>query len=114
MHWLDLSVLVLYTGLLLGLGFYRSTQVGKDPESYLLAGRKLSLPGIVITLVATWYGGILGIGEKTYLVCPTMCLHFFLPFSSLEKSTVLRPFHFRTNSMNHLEKPPVLSAPFIF
>ena len=66
MHWLDLSVLVLYTGLLLGLGFYRSTQVGKDPESYLLAGRKLSLPGIVITLVATWYGGILGIGENTY------------------------------------------------
>ena len=66
MHWLDLSVLVLYAGLLMGFGFFRSTQTGKDPESYLLAGRKLSLPGFVITLVATWYGGILGIGENTY------------------------------------------------
>ncbi len=66
MHWLDLSVLILYIGLLLGFGFYRTTQSGKDPEEYLLAGRKLSLPGFVITLVATWYGGILGIGENTY------------------------------------------------
>ena len=66
MHWLDLSVLVLYAGLLMGFGFFRSTQTGKDPESFILAGRKLSLPGFVITLVATWYGGILGIGENTY------------------------------------------------
>ena len=66
MHWLDLSVLVLYTCLLIGFGFYRSKESGKDPEEYLLAGRKLSLPGFVATLVATWYGGILGIGENTY------------------------------------------------
>ncbi|MBT3663508.1 MAG: sodium:solute symporter family protein [Candidatus Marinimicrobia bacterium] len=66
MHWLDLSVLILYVGLLLFFGFYRTKQSGKDPEEYLLAGRKLSLPGFVVTLVATWYGGILGIGENTY------------------------------------------------
>jgi len=66
LHWLDLSVLILYAGLLIGLGFYRSKESGKDPEEYLLAGRKLSLPGFVATLVATWYGGILGIGENTY------------------------------------------------
>jgi len=66
LHWLDLSVLVLYTCLLIGFGFYRSKESGKDPEEYLLAGRKLSLPGFVATLVATWYGGILGIGENTY------------------------------------------------
>ena len=66
MHWLDLSILILYVGLLIGFGFYRSRKSGKDPEEYILAGRKLSLPGFVITLVATWYGGILGIGENTY------------------------------------------------
>ena len=66
MHWLDLSILILYVGLLIRFGFYRSRKSGKDPEEYILAGRKLSLPGFVITLVATWYGGILGIGENTY------------------------------------------------
>ncbi len=66
MHWLDISILILYVGLLIGFGFYRSKQSGKDPEEYLLAGRKLSLPGFVVTLVATWYGGILGVGENTY------------------------------------------------
>ena len=66
MHWLDISILILYVGLLIGFGFYRSRKSGKDPEEYILAGRKLSLPGFVITLVATWYGGILGIGENTY------------------------------------------------
>ena len=66
MHWLDFSVLILYVGLLIGFGFYRTKQSGKDPEEFLLAGRKLSLPGFVVTLVATWYGGILGIGENTY------------------------------------------------
>ena len=30
-------------------------------------GRRLSLPGFVASLVATWYGGILGLGENTYL-----------------------------------------------
>jgi SSS family solute:Na+ symporter len=35
-------------------------------EDFLVAGRKLSLPAFVATLVATWYGGILGVGEFSY------------------------------------------------
>jgi solute:Na+ symporter, SSS family len=34
------------------------------PSQYLSAGRNLSLPAFVATLVSTWYGGILGIGES--------------------------------------------------
>ena len=34
---------------------------------YILGGRKLSLPGFVVTIVCTWYGAILGIGENTFL-----------------------------------------------
>ncbi|HHN74901.1 MAG TPA: hypothetical protein ENK10_06685, partial [Acidobacteria bacterium] len=34
---------------------------------YLLAGRSLTLPAFVATLVSTWYGGVLGVGEYSYL-----------------------------------------------
>lgn len=80
MHWLDLSVLILYVGLLIGFGFFRTKQSGKDPEEFLLAGRKLSLPGFVVTLVATWYGGILGIGENTYSYGIQTWFIFGLPY----------------------------------
>ncbi len=35
-------------------------------ESYLLDGRRLTLPAFVATTVSTWYGGILGVGEYSY------------------------------------------------
>ncbi|MBU1099017.1 MAG: sodium:solute symporter family protein [Bacteroidetes bacterium] len=35
-------------------------------EDYLLSGRKVGLFLFVLTNVATWYGGILGVGEFTY------------------------------------------------
>jgi len=35
-------------------------------ENFLVAGRTLSLPAFVATLVATWYGGILGVGESAF------------------------------------------------
>jgi len=38
----------------------------QEVEEYLLAGRRLSLPLFVATLVATWYGAILGVGEFVY------------------------------------------------
>ncbi len=39
---------------------------GKSADDYFLAGRTLTLPAFVATLVATWYGGILGVGEFAY------------------------------------------------
>jgi SSS family solute:Na+ symporter len=35
-------------------------------EDYLVAGRRVTLPAFVATLVASWYGGILGVGEFTW------------------------------------------------
>lgn len=35
-------------------------------SSYLSMGRRLSLPAFVATLVATWYGGVLAVGEYTW------------------------------------------------
>ncbi len=66
MHFLDSSVIIIYFTAVVLLGFYRSKKSSKDTSAYILAGRKLSLPGFVATLVSTWYGGILGIGENTY------------------------------------------------
>lgn len=59
--------IIIYTYFLsiifLGVYHYR-TQNGQD--EYLIAGRSLSLGAFIATLVSTFYGGILGVGEFTY------------------------------------------------
>ncbi len=52
---------------------------GKRPE-YLLAGRRLTLPAFVATLVTTWYGGILGIGEYAWRFGISTWVVFGLPY----------------------------------
>jgi SSS family solute:Na+ symporter len=39
---------------------------GRTAVDYLLDGRRLTLPAFVATLVSTWYGGVLGVGEYAY------------------------------------------------
>ncbi|MCS7181529.1 MAG: sodium:solute symporter family protein [Thermoanaerobaculum sp.] len=55
--------LVLYGAVLLVLDRKSRTAQLLD---YLLAGRRLTLVPFVATLVATWYGGVLGVGEFSY------------------------------------------------
>lgn len=59
---LDLALLAFFAVLLLGVGFWKKS----DASSFFLGARRLSLPVFVMTLTATWYGGILGVGEFTY------------------------------------------------
>ncbi len=66
MNIVDFSVVFLYFIFVITVGFYRSKNASVNSNNYILAGRKLSLPGFVATLVTTWYGGILGIGENTF------------------------------------------------
>ena len=66
MHVLVYCIVLIYFIFVIAIGFYRSKVASDNSNNYILAGRKLSLPGFVATLVATWYGGILGIGENTY------------------------------------------------
>ncbi len=47
---------------------------------YLLAGRKLTLPAFVATLVTTWYGGILGVGEYAWRFGISTWVVFGLPY----------------------------------
>jgi len=72
-----LVLLLAYAILLLWLSF-GGTET--SPTQFLLAGRKLSLPAFVLTLVTTWYGGILGIGEYTWRHGISTWLVFGLPY----------------------------------
>jgi len=55
-----------YVLLILIIGFRAGRHKARTAEEYLIAGRSLTLPVFVATLVSTWYGGILGVGEFSY------------------------------------------------
>ncbi len=63
----DVIVVAGYFGIVLLAGFTGGGKRGEDTVQYLLAGRSLTTPIFVMTLVSTWYGGILGVGEFSYL-----------------------------------------------
>lgn len=63
---IDWLIVAAYIGFLLYLGIRGATTHRGNSEQFLLGGRMLSLPGFVAALVATWYGGILGVGEFSY------------------------------------------------
>ena len=51
-----------------------------DETEFLLSGRKVTIPAFVATLVSTWYGGILGVGEFSYQFGISQWLVFGIPF----------------------------------
>lgn len=66
----DFLVLAIYIIAILYIGFFvarkKETSITASTEEFILAGRGITLPIFVGTLVATWYGNILGIGEFIY------------------------------------------------
>lgn len=62
-NWADYSALGLFFLIVLLLGF--SAKLRDNTALQLVAaGRRLTLPLFVATLVTTWYGGVLGMGES--------------------------------------------------
>ena len=49
-------------------------------DEYLVMGRRLTRPSFVMTLVSTWYGGVLGVGEFSYRYGVSNWLVFGLPY----------------------------------
>ncbi|MFQ6615969.1 MAG: sodium:solute symporter [Fidelibacterota bacterium] len=80
LHPADLAVILSYLAFLIGLGFFRSRDSLRDENDYLLAGRRLTLIPFTASLVATWYGGILGVGEFTYRYGVSNWVVFGLPY----------------------------------
>jgi len=67
MHFIDSSIIVFYFIILIWIGLVQPKSNSQSYQNFILAGRKLSLLSFIATLVTTWYGAILGIGENTYL-----------------------------------------------
>lgn len=63
---LDAAVVAAFLAATVALGVRASRRPAEATDEYLLAGRTLGLGLFVVTLVATWYGGVLGVGEYSY------------------------------------------------
>ena len=77
MNVLALVLVVIYATALLALSAGRR---GGTAIDYLLDGRRLTLPAFVATLVTTWYGGVLGIGEYTWRFGISSWIVFGVPY----------------------------------
>ena len=77
---IDIIIIIAYFIFLVLLGFFRKPKSTISQRDYIIHGRKLSLPGFVISLVSTWYGAILGVGENTYLYGIQTWFIFGLPY----------------------------------
>jgi len=75
---LTLILVCVYAGGLLLLARQRGDSPGG--VEYLLASRQLTLPAFVATLVTTWYGGILGVGEYAWTYGISTWLVFGVPY----------------------------------
>lgn len=76
---LDWGPLLLYFAFL-GAVWRRALGRRGGLDDYLVAGRRVTLPAFVATLVATWYGGILGVGEYTWRFGVSNWLVFGVPY----------------------------------
>jgi SSS family solute:Na+ symporter len=72
-----LILLAIYGLALIGLSIGRRNSSGLE---FLLAGRRLTLPAFIATLVTTWYGGILGIGEYAWSFGVSTWVVFGIPY----------------------------------
>ncbi len=79
MHAVDYGIIALYLTVLLWLGLRGKHQVGSVTD-LILDGRRLTLPAFAMSLVSTWYGGILGVGEYSYNYGISNWLVFGVPY----------------------------------
>jgi solute:Na+ symporter, SSS family len=75
----DWGLVALYFGFLVALWLRPAVRRSAAAE-YLVAGRRVTLPAFVATLVATWYGGILGVGEYSWRYGVSNWLVFGAPY----------------------------------
>jgi len=79
-HFFDWFFLGTYVIGLIWIGIYRLKDQSKSQDEFILSGRRLSIGGFVATLVTTWYGAILGVGENTFLFGVQTWFIFALPY----------------------------------
>src|SRR5689334_18356324 len=76
---LDWALIAAYFGFL-AFVWWRARGARASPDDYMVASRRVTLPAFVATLVATWYGGILGVGEYSWRYGVANWLVFGVPY----------------------------------
>lgn len=79
MQTVDFAFIAAYLIFLLSLGLRGKHKVGSVTD-LILDGRRLTLPAFTMSLVSTWYGGIIGVGEYTYNYGISNWLVFGVPY----------------------------------
>lgn len=110
MTWLDGVLVLAYLAAMVGVSLYKRPSAS-DESGFLLSGRSLSLPAFVATLVSTWYGGILGVGEFGYTYGVSQWVVFALPYYvfALLFAWFLAP---KIRAGNHVTIPDAVGATF--
>lgn len=80
MHVVDYTLIGLYLAILLYLGLVRRLRKDSSTTELIVGGRVLTLPAFVASLVSTWYGGILGVGEYSFRYGLSNWLVFGVPY----------------------------------
>jgi SSS family solute:Na+ symporter len=108
---IDSLLIIFYFSAIVYIGFRAVRRTRKDSEDFLLAGRTLTLPMFVATLVSTWYGGILGVGEFSYNYGISNWVVFGVPyyFFALVFALFLAK---RIRATNHFTIPDKLEASY--
>ena len=84
LHFLDWIVVILYIAFMLGVGFYFSKRK-QGFDDYFMAGRNLTAPLLVGTLVSTFYGldTLFGTSEVGFLEGISAFFAYSLPYTLL-------------------------------
>lgn len=77
-HFIDILIIIAYFVIVAVLGWVKGGKP-KD-EDYLLMGRQLTMPGFLLSLVSTWYGGILASSEYSYAYGLSNWIVFGVPY----------------------------------
>ncbi|NQT62766.1 MAG: sodium:solute symporter family protein [Candidatus Marinimicrobia bacterium] len=78
LHLVDIGLILVYFIAVLLVGVYNTRT--DSTSDYMLMGRTLTLPAFVMTLVSTWYGGILGVSEYSTSYGISNWVIFGLPY----------------------------------
>ena len=65
-NFLDYTIVIGFLIAIVIIGLFAAKGTNKSNDDYLLSGRKVGIVLFVLTNVATWYGGILGVGEFSF------------------------------------------------
>jgi SSS family solute:Na+ symporter len=84
LHWLDYLIILAYVGFMLYVGFYFSKKK-KGFDDYFMAGRGLTAPLLVGTLVSTFYGldTLFGTSEVGFFEGISAFFAYSLPYTAL-------------------------------